>query len=135
MRIPARAARAFTFNPFLRAPGRGRVIKRRGRAPRALEGHEIDIVRPVYLFLHGRMDLHDRAMAALTKAGFSASMVQLAVPTKAGERGDYAAMAWRPPNPDHIRVQKITAVEGVEPVGMEGVWRGVKREDLFEVPL
>lgn len=100
-----------------------------------MEGHEIDIVRPVYLFLHGRMDLHDRAMAALTRAGFSASRVELATPTKAGEPGDYAAMAWMPPNPDHIKVQRIASVEAVEAAGMEGVWRGVKREDLFEVPL
>lgn len=97
--------------------------------------HEIDAARPVYLFLHGRSDLHDRAMAALTAAGFSASRVELATPAKAGEPGDYAAMAWRPPSPDHVRIQRIASVEAVEPSGMEGVWRGVKREDLFEVPL
>ncbi len=100
-----------------------------------MEGHEIDAVRPVYLFLHGRMDLRDKAMAALTNAGFTASRVQLAVPTKVGEVGDYMAMAWMPPNPDHIKIQKITAVKAVEAQGMEGLWRGAEKQDLFDVPL
>ena len=97
--------------------------------------HEIDAARPVYLFLHGRSDLQDKAMAALTNAGFSASRIEAAVPTKVGEPGDYMAMLWMPPNPDHIKIQRIAAVEPVEPEGMTGLWKGAKKDDLFTIPL
>ena len=40
-----------------------------------------------------------------------------------------------PPNPDHIKIQKITKVEEVEPEGMIGLWKGVSKEDLFTIPL
>ncbi len=59
----------------------------------------------------------------------------LALPTKVGEVGDYMAMLWMPPNPDHIKIQKITKVEQVEPEGMTGLWEGVSKDDLFTIPL
>lgn len=96
---------------------------------------EIDSERTVYLFLHGRMDMRDKAMAALTSAGFSASKVVMASPKEVGKVGDYMAMLWMPPNPDHIKIQKITGVEVVEPEGMIGLWKGVKKDDLDTIPL
>jgi hypothetical protein len=44
-------------------------------------------------------------------------------------------MLWMPPNPDHIKIQKIIKVEPVEPQGMIGLWKGVSKEDLFTIPL
>ena len=109
------------------------MINRAPRRPRM--SSEIDASRDAYLFTHGRKDLEEKAIAALESKGFARDKITAARPDKAGEPGDYMAMLWMPPNPDHIKVQRITAVEPAEPVGMIGVWKGVKRDDLFTVPL
>ena len=113
--------------------GLGRLIS--GPAPPAGMSSEIDAGRDVYLFTHGRQDLEEKAAAALVSKGFSRDKIVAARPDKAGEPGDYMAMLWMPPNPDHIKVQKITKVEPVEPEGMIGVWKGVSKDDLFTVQL
>jgi len=96
---------------------------------------EIDTQKDVYLFLHGRMDLKEKATNALTTKGFSADRIIMALPTQVGEIGDYMAMLWMPPNPDHIKIQQITKVEHVEPEGMIGLWKGVSKDDIDTVPL
>ena len=96
---------------------------------------EIDTQKDVYLFLHGRMDLKEKATNALTEEGFSADKVIMALPTKVGNVGDYMAMLWMPPNPDHIKIQQITKVEEVEPEGMVGLWKGASKEDIDSIPL
>ena len=96
---------------------------------------EIDTSKDVYLFLHGRMDLKEKAMNALTAKGFAADKVTMALPNKVGNVGDYMAMMWMPPNPDHIKIQQITKVEEVEPEGMIGLWKGVSKDDIESIPL
>ncbi len=96
---------------------------------------EIDSEKEVYLFTHGRMDLQEKAINALVSKGFSKDKVVMALPNKVGNEGDYMAMLWMPPNPDQIKIQKITKVEEVEPEGMIGLWKGVSKDDLFTVPL
>ena len=95
----------------------------------------IDSSKKVYLFLHGRMDLHEKTLNVLASNGFQKENLVMADPKQAGEVGDYMAMLWMPPNPDHIKIQQITAVEDCEPEGMIGVWKGVKKDDLFEIKL
>ena len=96
---------------------------------------EIDTQKDVYLFLHGRMDLKEKATNALTAKGFSADKVVMALPTKVGNVGDYMAMLWMPPNPDHIKIQQITKVEEVEPEGVIGLWKGASKDDIDSIPL
>ncbi len=96
---------------------------------------EIDTQKDVYLFLHGRVDLKEKATNALTAKGFSADKVVMASPTKVGNVGDYMAMLWMPPNPDHIKIQQITKVEEVEPEGMIGLWKGASKNDIDSIPL
>lgn len=96
---------------------------------------EIDSQKDVYLFLHGRMDLKDKAINSLITKGFSKEKIQLASSTRVGKVEDYMAMLWRPPTPDHIKIQKIVNVKEVEPEGMLGLWKGVTAEDLSTVPL
>ena len=96
---------------------------------------EIDTSKDVYLFLHGRMDLKEKAMNALTAKGFAADKVTMALPNKVGNVGDYMAMMWMPPNPDHVKIQQITKVEEVEPEGMIGLWKGVAKDDIESIPL
>ena len=96
---------------------------------------EIDKEKDVYLFLHGRMDLQQKSMDALTSNGISKDKVILAMPDKVGKEGDYMAMLWMPPNPDHIKIQKITKVEPVEPEGMAGLWKGVSKDDILQIKL
>ena len=91
---------------------------------------EVDTTKNVYLFTHGRMDLEEKAIIAIEAKGFSRDNVIRADPQKAGEVDDYMAMLWMPPNPDHIKIQKIT-----KPEGMTGVWKGVSKDDLFEIKL
>jgi predicted metalloprotease len=95
----------------------------------------LDTTKNVYLFVHGRMDLQQKSIDALTANGFPKDRIIAAVPNKIGNVGDYMAMLWMPPNPDHIKIQKITKIEPVEPVGMIGLWKGVSKEDLFTIPL
>lgn len=96
---------------------------------------EIDTQKDIYLFLHGRMDLKEKAEAALTSKGFSTDKIIMALPTKVGAVGDYMAMLWMPPNPDHIKIQQITKVDEVEPEGMIGLWKGVSKDDIDSIPL
>ena len=95
----------------------------------------IDADRTVYLFTHGRADLRDKSISALVAKGFSKDRITDAVPTQVGEVGDYMAMLWMPPNPDHIKVQVITKIERADSGGMTGLWKGVSKNDLFVVGL
>ena len=96
---------------------------------------EIDSAKNVYLFTHGRQDLIEKSTNALTANGFSKDKIIMALPNEAGDVGDYMAMLWMPPNPDHIKIQKITNVEPAEAEGMIGVWKGVSKDDLFEIKI
>jgi len=81
------------------------------------------------------MDLKEKATNALTAKGFAVDKVTMALPTKVGNVGDYMAMLWMPPNPDHIKIQQITKIEEVEPEGVTGLWKGVSKDDIDTVPL
>ena len=96
---------------------------------------EIDTQKEVYLFLHGRMDLKEKATNALKAKGFVEDKITMALPNKVGNTGDYMAMLWMPPNPDQIKIQQITKVEEVEPEGMIGLWKGVSKDDIESMPL
>ncbi len=96
---------------------------------------EIDTSKNIYLFIHGKMDLRTKAEDALISRGFARERIILALPDKVGAVGDYMAMLWMPPNPDHIKIQRITGVEQVEPQGMIGLWKGVSKEDLDTIQL
>ena len=96
---------------------------------------EIDAQKEIYLFLHGRMDLKEKAMNALTAKGFANDKVIMALPNEVGNVGDYMAMLWMPPNPDHIKIQQITKVEEVESSDVTGKWKGVSQDDIDSIPL
>ncbi len=96
---------------------------------------EIDTQKEVYLFTHGRMDLQEKAVSLLVSKGFSKDKIIMALPTKVGNVGEYMAMLWMPPTPDHIKIQQITKVEVVIPEGMTGLWKGVSKEDITTIPL
>ena len=97
--------------------------------------NQVDTTRSVYLFTHGRRDLEQSAKAALIANGFAEDKIFSAKPDVVGSIGDYMAMLWMPPTPDHIKIQKITKVESVKPEGMIGLWKGVSKEDLFTIPI
>ena len=95
----------------------------------------VDTARNVYIFLHGRMDLRKKAEEALASRGFASDKMVLARPSSVGRQGEYMAMLWMPPNPDHIKIQLITDVRPVEPEGMMGLWKGVTSNTIDTVPL
>jgi hypothetical protein len=86
---------------------------------------KIDSQKEVYLFLHGRADLQERAETSLVAYGFQKEKITVASSENVGSVGDYIAMLWRPPRPDHIKIQKITKVKEVEQDKIIGFWRGV----------
>ena len=96
---------------------------------------DIDSSKTVYLFTHGRFDLREKAVAALESNGIAPDNIVDASPNKTGDIGDYMAMLWMPPNPDHIKMQRIVEVKAVEPEGMIGLWKGVDKEDIGTIPL
>ncbi|MDR4498525.1 MAG: hypothetical protein MRK02_11490 [Candidatus Scalindua sp.] len=96
---------------------------------------EIDSDKEVYLFLHGREDLREKAENALVAYGFLKENIIKASSEKIGKAGDYMAMLWKPPQPDHIKIQKITKVKATEPDKVFGLWKGVMRKDIDTAPL
>ncbi len=96
---------------------------------------DINNEKNIYLFTHGRMDLQEKSENALVAKGFSKEKIVMALPNKVGEVGDYMAMLWMPPNPDHIKIQQITKIEEVEPEGVIGLWKGVSKDDIDSIPL
>jgi hypothetical protein len=96
---------------------------------------KIDSQKEVYLFLHGRADLQERAEASLIAYGFQKEKITVASSENVGSVGDYIAMLWRPPRPDHIKIQKITKVKEVEPDQIIGFWRGVSGKVIDTISL
>ena len=96
---------------------------------------DIDTSKNVYLFTHGRQDLMEKSTNALVANGFSKDKIVISLPSEAGNVVDYMAMLWMPPNPDHIKIQKITKVEPADVEGMIGVWKGVSKDDIFEIKI
>ncbi|MDR4507482.1 MAG: hypothetical protein MRJ65_04465 [Candidatus Brocadiaceae bacterium] len=96
---------------------------------------EIDTQKDVYLFLHGKTDLQEKVVDMLVEYGFSKEKIILATPEKVGNVGDYMAMLWKPPKPDHIKIQRITKIEEADPEKIIGLWKGVSREDIDAIPL
>ena len=96
---------------------------------------EIDPQKDVYLFLHGRADLQERAETSLVAYGFQREKITVASSENVGSVGDYIAMLWRPPRPDHIKIQKITKVKEVEPDQIIGFWRGVSGKVIDTISL
>lgn len=96
---------------------------------------EIDHSKKVYVFVHGRADLRGKAASALASFGFREENLEDAVPERTGAPGDYMAMLWMPPNPDHIKIQEITAVNDAPAEGMVGRWKGVEKKDVATVQL
>ncbi|KKM07369.1 hypothetical protein LCGC14_1734590 [marine sediment metagenome] len=96
---------------------------------------EIDLEKDVYLFLHGRTDLQEKAVASLVAYGFPKEKIVKASAENVGSVGDYMAMLWRPPRPDHIKIQLITGVKEVEPEKIFGLWKGVSKKDIDTISL
>jgi hypothetical protein len=96
---------------------------------------EIDPQKNVYLFLHGRADLQEKAETALVTYGFPKEKIIIASSKNVGKVDDYMAMLWRPPRPDQIKIQKITEVKEVEPDKMFGLWKGVLKKDIDTILL
>jgi hypothetical protein len=96
---------------------------------------EIDREKDVYLFLHGRTDLQEKAETALVTYGFSKKKIIKASSKNIGSVGDYMAMLWEPPDPDYIKIQLITGVKEVEPEKIFGRWKGVSKKDIDTISL
>ena len=95
---------------------------------------EFDTQKNIYLFVHGRRDLQEKAENAVIAKGFAKEKIIMAQPNKVGEVGEYMAMLWPPPAPDQMKFQQITKIEEVEPEGIIGLWGGVSQDDIESIP-
>src|SRR3989338_3404366 len=96
-------------------------------------GTEIDPEKDVYLFLHGRTDLQEKAETALVAYGFPKEKIIKASSEKVGKAGDYMAMLWRPINAYKGRKQNIrinSAYPTVCLAGLPDVFFGGRLEDF-----
>ena len=96
---------------------------------------EINPQKDVYLFLHGSTDLREKAETVLVAYGFQKEKIITATSENVGSVGDYMAMLWIPPDPDHIIIQLITGVKEVEPDKIFGLWKGVSNKDIDTISL
>jgi len=96
---------------------------------------EINPQKDVYLFLHGSTDLREKAETVLVAYGFQKEKIITATSENVGSVGDYMAMLWMPPDPDHIIIQLITGVKEVEPDKIFGLWKGVSNKDIDTISL
>ena len=96
---------------------------------------EINTQKDVYLFLHGSTDLREKAETVLVAYGFQKEKIITATSENVGSVGDYMAMLWMPPDPDHIIIQLITGVKEVEPDKIFGLWKGVSNKDIDTISL
>ncbi len=67
--------------------------------------------------------------------GFSKDKITVASSENVGSVGDYIAMLWRPPRPDHIKIQLITGIKEVEHEKIFGFWKGVLKKDIDTISL
>ena len=95
----------------------------------------VDQTKDIYLFIHGQKNLEEKSVNRLVENGFLKEKNIMAKKAEAGKIGDYVAMLWMPPTPDHIKIQKISKVEPTDDSGMMGVWKGVTMDTLFEIKL
>ena len=70
---------------------------------------EIDTQKDFFLFLHGKMDLKQKATDVLITKGCSEAKITMGAPTKVGNVGDYMVQLW-PPGPDRksTRLNSVT---------------------------
>ena len=66
---------------------------------------------------------------------FSKGNIILANRAMAGDVYEKRVRLWMTPNPDRIKIQKMSKVESCEPEGMIGVWKGVSKDDISEIKL
>ncbi len=95
---------------------------------------EFDTEKNIYLFVHGRRDLQEKAENTVIAKGFAKEKIIMAQPNKVGEVGEYMAMLWPPPAPDQMKFQQITKIVEVEPEGVIGLWGGVSKDDIESSP-
>ncbi len=54
---------------------------------------DVDSSKKVYLFLHGRMDLHEKTLDTLASNGFQKENITMGNPKQAGEVGVWTVSA------------------------------------------
>ena len=71
----------------------------------------LNIKKDFFLFLHGKMDLKQKATDVLTAKGCSDEKITMGVPTKVGNVGDYMVQLWPPgPAPNQIKIHRLGLV-------------------------
>jgi hypothetical protein len=97
---------------------------------------ELDITRTVHIILHGKSHLLNEAQAKLALKGFERARMQKATLDKAGEVGDYVAMAWPPMDPKEIVISEIVGQDAnANRETPLGVWGAVQQKELDRIPL
>ena len=98
--------------------------------------HDIDTTKAVYIIVHGQTHLFDKVQESLISKGFERARIQKATLDKAGEPGEYVAMAWPPMAAKEIVVSEIigpaTNTNRATPLG---AWATVEQKELHRISL
>jgi hypothetical protein len=97
---------------------------------------EIDTTKTVYIIVHGQTHLFDKVQLSLISKGFERARIQRATLDKAGQRGEYVAMAWPPMAPKEIVLSEIIGpAADTDRSSVLGAWATVEQKELHRIRL
>lgn len=101
--------------------------------------HDIDTTKTVYIIVHGQIHLFDKVQERLNSNGFERARMQKASLDKAGQPGEYVAMAWPPMAAKEIVVSEIIGPRAnranTNQTTPLGAWATVEQKELHRIPL
>ncbi|MGD1836794.1 MAG: hypothetical protein ACPKPY_01895 [Nitrososphaeraceae archaeon] len=94
---------------------------------------EMDFHKKIHVIVHGNQQLFEKAKSILIEKKFPKDKIQLASLDKAGEIGDYVAMAWPPMAAKEFIISQISGTNGNNN-GM-GAWAKIEQKELLRVSI
>jgi hypothetical protein len=96
----------------------------------------IDYGKAVHLIVHGQRDLIDSIKQKLASLGFADDKLIPASLQKAGNVGEYVAMAWPPMHATEIILSEITGINQTEAKdNVMGAWSNTSQKEISRIPL
>ena len=96
----------------------------------------IDNTKTVYIIVHGQKQLFEQVQEKLVSKGFEKVKMQKASLDKAGNPGEYVAMAWPPMDPKEIVISEIMGSSAsVNPNTPVGAWASVEQKERYRIPI
>ena len=96
----------------------------------------INYDKAVHLIVHGQRDLIDSIKNKLASLGFADEKLVPASLEKAGNVGEYVAMAWPPMHATEVILSEITGLnQGESTNNVMGAWSNISQKEISRIPL